>query len=214
MEFIRKPPEWLTDALPEDLKDLLQGWVWWALLGFIALLLVLIVWAIVSKIRGSFDRKEAVPHDNLAEDLESIPAPAPSTGDRRLTVDGVPVRLRLVVVAPSGVDTEINAGHVQKLLDHVVVGLGEIAANDKPVVRIWPAQLSYEGFAHAFHRNTPIPEGEHQPSPWVLVAGRAKIGTNNVMLGLGLLSIRPTTLGRRTLKMHEWPETFRIKVRE
>ena len=214
MDFFKKPPQWLTDALPEELKDLLQGWVWWAILGFLGLIVLLIMWAIASKIRASMQRPEAVPQADLSEDLRSIPAAAPSTGARRLTVDGVPVRLRLVVVAPSGVETIVNPDTVNTLLDRVVVGLGEIAEHDRPRVRVWPAQLSYEGFAHSFHRNTPIPEGERAPSPWILVAGRAQIGDVNVMIGLGLQSIRPTTLGRRTLKSHEWPETFRIKVRE
>ncbi len=210
MDILNNPPQWLKDLLPEGTLP----WSWWVILGFGGLVALLLLWALASKFTGLFGRKIKPPKDDLEEELESIPPAAPSTGDRRLTIDGVPVRLRLVVAAPAGAEGKINPQAVTKLLDRVVVGLGTIAENDQPRVRLWPMQYSYEGFAKLFHRNTPIPEGENEPSRWVLVCGRAKLGDRQVMLGLGLQAIKPTTIGRRTLKTHEWAETFRIKTRE
>lgn len=214
IDFLQKPPEWLTEELPEGAKDFLESGGWWAVLGFLALIAILIVWAIGSRFLALFQRKERVPKENLQEDLRTIPEAAPSTGDRRLTVDGVPVRVRLVVVAASGTDSPMDPASMPKLLDRVIVGLSDIVQHDQPQVRFWPVQYSTEGFVNTFHRNTPIPEGEHEPSRWVLIAGRARIGDKHVNLGFGLQAIRPTTLGRRTIKLHEWPEIFRIKVRE
>src|SRR5262249_16875334 len=76
-------------------------------------------------------------------------------GDRRLTVYHLPVRLRLVVVAPAGTEYTVDPIGVERLLDMVIPGLGAVAFHDKPRVRVWPAQLSHQGFAVSFHRRTP-----------------------------------------------------------
>ncbi len=75
-------------------------------------------------------------------------------------------------------------------------------------------QVSYEGFAKHFHRNTLVPQTEGGLSPWVVVAGRAKLGKNQVMVGLALQAIKPTTVGRLTLQAHEWESKLRVRVRE
>ena len=93
-------------------------------------------------------------------------------------------------------------------------GLGRICEADRPRVRVWPQQLSYEGFAKHFHRNTRIPEGERQLSRWVVVAGRAKFGSKQVMLGLALQAIKPNSIGRKTIDAHQWDELLRIRVRD
>jgi hypothetical protein len=211
MDFLSNPPDWVKKLLPEGA----QQWGWWALLGFGGLFALLLLGFVGSKILGLFGRKEEEEEENeLEEDLEEIPPAPAGTGDRRLTVEGVPVKLRLVILAPAGTESKLNASSAAKVLDRVVTGLGDFVEQDKPQVRIWPIHYSYEGFANAFHRNTPIPEGEDEPSRWVLVAGRAKVGERQILIGLGLQAIKPTTVGRKTLKTHEWDETFRIKVRE
>jgi hypothetical protein len=202
--------------LPEGVNNFLEGGGWYAVLGIVGLILLLLLWMIFGGLIRSLFHKTAPPplQDSLEEDLETIPAPAPLTGDRRLTVDEVPVRLRLVVLAPAGTAYIIREETINKLLDRVVSGLGAIAEHDAPRTRIWPRQLSYEGFANTFHRNTPFPEGENEPSRWVLVAGKADVGGKKVMVGLGMQAIKPTTLRRRTLKPHEWDAVLRVKTRE
>jgi hypothetical protein len=215
MDFLQKPPQWLNDALPDAARDVLQNGGWYAILGVGALVVLLILWAIVRPLFRRRRRPARAERSEIAvEDLASYPPPAPSTGDRRLTVEGVPVRLRLVVLAPAGVAYQVNADTVNDVLEQVLTGLGSIAAADLPRVRVWPAQLSYEGFANTFHRNTPMPEGEKEPSRWVLVAGRARMGGQSLMVGLGMQAIKPTTVGRKTLQPHEWSTVLRIKVRD
>jgi hypothetical protein len=209
MDFLSTPPEWLKNLLPDGVQQI----GWWAILGAGGLIAVLLVWAILSKLLSG-KKEEEEPEDDLEEDLEEIPPAPPGTGDRKLTIEGVPVRLRLVILAPAGTESKLNATSAAKVLDRVVTGLGDIVDQDEPQVRIWPMQYSYEGFANVFHRNTPIPEGEDEPSRWVLVAGRAKIGERQILIGLGLQAIKPTTVGRKTLKSHQWNETLRIKVRD
>ena len=93
-------------------------------------------------------------------------------------------------------------------------GLGQICTADKPRVRIWPMQLSYNGFTTHFHRCTIVPEGDGELSPWVVVAGRAKLGKNQVMVGFALQALKPTSAGRLTLEAHEWESKLRVRVRD
>ncbi|HYT92215.1 MAG TPA: hypothetical protein VEL76_26100 [Gemmataceae bacterium] len=216
MDILHRPPQWLQNMLPQGVNEFLEGGGWYGVLGLFGLILLLLLWTIFGGLlRGLFQRDELpAPKDDLEEDLTTIPQPPPNTGDRRLTVEGVPVRLRLVVLAPAGITYEIRKEKINQILDRVVSGLGAVAERDEPRTRIWPKQLSYEGFAHTFHNNTPSPEGEDEPSRWVMVAGRAEVGGRQVMVGLGLQAIKPTTVGRRTLKPHEWDTVLRIKTRE
>ena len=123
-------------------------------------------------------------------------------------------RLRLVVVAPPGKDAEVDALAVEKLLDATLPGLGGIAANDKPRIRVWPKQLSQQGFVATFHRCTLRSEPEGEPSRWILVVGRAMVGRQAVLLGLGLWAGEANTIGRLTLEPHQWLDVLRLRTPE
>jgi hypothetical protein len=208
MDFLQKPPDWLAKVLPEGTA---QGG-WYAILGIGGLVVLLILWLLFSKLfRG---KKKSAQEQNLEEDLSEYPPLKPSTGDRQLRVEGVPVRMRLVVVAPAGKDGDVDADDVEEMLDKVLPGLGDICKGDKPRIRIWPRQLSYEGFVKHFQRNMLTADAEGEPSRWVLIGGRAKLGKQQIMLGLGLQAIKPTTVGRKTIEAHEWPTILRVRVKD
>jgi hypothetical protein len=215
MEFLQKPPRWLLDLVPESARDLLDHGGWWVVLGFAALVILLLAWAILARLGRLVleRRREAPPTTNLTENLAAFRPPANPGGPTQLNYEGLPVRLRLIVVAAAGKDFGFHPKNIVPLLDRVVVGLSEIAEDDRPRVRIWPAQHSYEGFSIAFHRSTPLPEGEGNPSQWIPVAGRAIVGKQPILLGLVLWSEEKTTLSRRTLEPPEWPVLLRIKRR-
>ncbi len=118
---------------------------------------------------------------------------------------GQPGRLRLVVVAPTGKKT-IETGDVERLLNQVVRGLGDIVRQDKPRVRIWPAQLSVPGFAPTFHRLTRRPEPPGRPSQWVLMAGPAQVEGQQILLGLAIHADQANKWEQLTLKPLEWGE--------
>ena len=40
------------------------------------------------------------------------------------------------------------------------------------------------------------------------------VGKQQILLGLGLQAIKPTTVGRKTLKAHEWESVLRVRVRD
>jgi len=214
MEELKKTLEPLTNSLPPPVRDFLDNGGWWVVLGVLALIALLVIWGIADRLfRRLFRRRAPWGEWNkeLNEDLAGYPPPIRPAGNQRLTVYHLPVRLRLVVLAPAGTETQINLENVNQLLDQVVPGLGGIAANDQPRVRAWPPQLSQQGFAIAFQRHTRRPEPQGTPSHWLLVAGRAQIGRQTVLLGLALWLDQPATLNHVVLEPHQWLDVVRIK---
>jgi hypothetical protein len=172
-------------------------------LGAFLLLGLLLSW-----LRGKKDRKQDDPEKALTENLATYPA-APKPGKRRLLVHGNPVRLRLVVIAPVGKRKFAEDGHMEPVLDDVVPGLGELAELDKPRVRVWPPQLSVQGFSPRFYRKTERPLS--QQYNWVLVSGLAKAEGQPILLGLALWSDKPTKKGQLVLEPNEWTESLRVE---
>jgi len=207
----------VTDLLPPEGREFLEGGGWWLILAIIVLLVLLVIAKLLRFLkRGLFTRKRR-PIDwdrDYRESLADCPLPIRPAGERRLTVYHVPVRLRLVVVAPQGTEVEVDALAVERLLDLIVPGLGALAQNDRPRIRVWPGQISHHGFAATFHRCTINPEGEGRPSRWVLVAGRAQIGKQPVLLGLGLWADEANALGRISLEPHQWLDVLRLRTAE
>ena len=148
------------------------------------------------------------PEAGLSEDLAAYP-PSPS-GKRhyQLSVMNYHVRLRLVAVAPVG---KRPVGKVDSVLEQVLRGLGEVSIDDKPRMRVWPAQLSVKGFAPTFFRLTKKPEPENKPSRWVLLAGPARAGSVPVLIGMACQADKPTTLGLITLTEEQWNEVLRVE---
>lgn len=214
MDNLKTALDSLAEPLPAPVRDFLAAGGWWLLAGVLALFLTLLVEATLRRFWRMLFRRapQPVPNDDLAEDLDDCPLPTQPPGECRLAVYHLPVRLRLIVVAPAGTETEVDALTVEKLLDHVVPGLAAVADRDRPRVRVWPAQVSRDGFVHAFFRNMRRYEPEGQPSRWVLVAGRATVGKRTLLLGLGLWADAPNLLGRVALESHQWLDVLRLKA--
>jgi hypothetical protein len=210
MDAIQEKLQPLIDLLPESVRP-----YWWAILLVAGLLVVLILLALIGGLfRRVFGKRKAAPEDwakKLREDLSTYPPPAGPPGKNRLTVYHVPVRIRLVVLAPAGKETEIDSSQAEALLNRVIPGLGNVAAHDRPRVRVWPPQLSQQGFVTAFFRHTITGTKEGQPSPWVLVAGRSQFSSPALLLGLALWADQPNNLGHVSLEPHQWLDVLRIK---
>ncbi len=170
--------------------------------GAVLLLLLLILWLR----RGR--RPPIDPEASLIEKLGDYPPAGP--GPQRLILHGQPLRLRLVVLAPLGKRVLPANGAVEPLLEIALHGLGAMARQDRPRLRVWPAQLSQQGFAPTFFRLTHRPEPAGHPSPWVLVAGPVRGGGQQFLLGLALLADAPANLGNLALQANQWNEVFRI----
>jgi hypothetical protein len=207
----------LADWL-ERLQELLPPSIPAAAVAAVACGLLLIVLLVLRSLwRALFVRRPRAEdwERELDIDLDACPLPVRPPGDRCLTVYHLPARLRLVVVAPAGREGDVDATAVEKLLDLVVPGLGQVAVEDRPRIRVWPAQLSHQGFSAAFYRHLRKAAGRGEPSRWVLVAGKAQVGRQPVMLGLGLWADQPNTIDRVTLgEPHQWLDVLRLKERE
>lgn len=208
----------VTDALPAEVRHCLDAGGWWAVLGVAALLALWVGWAVLRRLGRALFGSRAEPkvdHErDLREDLDECPLPVRPPGEHCLTVYHIPVRLRLVIVAPSGTARDVDATAVEKLLDRIIPGLGNVARNDRPRIRVWPPQLSNQGFSSVFHRCTVKAEPEGEPSRWVLVAGRAQVGRQPVLVGLGLWADEASDVGRVTLEPHQWLDVVRLKRTE
>jgi hypothetical protein len=210
MEAIRRLLAPLTDWMPPSVRNLVAVEFWWLIFLVVALAALLLLG---HALRALFRRKRRATdwERDLREDLDECPLPVRPPGDRALYVYHLPARLRLVIVAPAGKDMQLDAIAVEKLLDRLIPGLGAVTANDRPRIRVWPYQLSYQGFTAAFHRCTPKHEPEGSPTRWVLVAGRARAGRQPVLLGLGLWADEPNTIGRVNLEPQQWLDVLRLR---
>jgi hypothetical protein len=154
-------------------------------------------------------RKPSVdPEAGLSEDLSTYPQAPSGRRHYQLSVNSVPVRLRLAVVAPVG---KKPVGKVDSVLEQVLRGLGEVSIDDKPRLRVWPPQLSTAGFAPTFFRRTKKPEPDDKPSRWVLLAGPARAGGMPVLVALACQTDEPTTMGKMTLTERQWNEILRVE---
>src|SRR5437660_11925803 len=93
-------PKVMTDLLPENLR----AYAWFILGGGVCViaLFAFIVLGVIAKLLFGRRRQQSEFEKNLVEDLTEYPDLKPSTGDKQLRAEGVPVRMRLIVVAPAG----------------------------------------------------------------------------------------------------------------
>jgi hypothetical protein len=212
MERIRKVLEPVIDTLPEPLREL-----WLVLLGLIALAILLpLAWYQRHNLRRLVGLPPRPPREEpkLDEDLTLLPPPPPVTRSHRLGVEGVPGRLRLVVIAPVGKGSSLDEKNVDELLDQVRWGLGAVAREDQAVIRIWPAQLSTHGFPALFQRRVRRGEPEDQPSRWVFLAGPTPPRPKSFLVGLALQTETPTNIGRLTMDPGQWIRSLHIEALE
>lgn len=201
-----------TDLFPDAVRQYLEGPLGIAVLVIVGLLVVYVLARLTGVVWRILAAGNPAPQATLNEVLADYPPPPGQPGQRRLMVEGVPVRVRLVVVAPVGKEHPIRADQVEDLLEETLPGLKGIVLEDRPRIRVWPPQLSKQGFAPTFHRETEKPESEGRPSRWVLVAGPATAGRRPILLGLALWADTPNTLGRLTLDPLRWGEVLRVQT--
>jgi hypothetical protein len=193
-------------AQAELVDKLKENWVL-AAIGAGLLVALYVVFKIATGRKKEHRDLEKGQREYLAE----YPPPPPG-GARRLNVNGIPARLRLVVFAPTGkAQIPISMDDVPDLLDDVLRGLGGFVKADKPRVKIWPAQLSVAGFAPTFHRLVKSPDAGEKSSRWVKLAGPARLGRTPILLGLALLADESCKLGDVYVEPTEWGDLLQVQ---
>jgi hypothetical protein len=202
----------VIDFLPEPLQE-----YWLVIFGVVALIILLpLAWYRRRLLRAliGLPQRPVREEPKLDEDLSQfVPPPGPG-GPRRLFIEGVPARLRLVVVAPLGKAAPLEETAVEEVLNQIRWGLGEVARQDQAVTRIWPLQLSTHGFPAAFFRHLHKAEPDGQPSHWVLLAGPTPPRPRPVLLGLALWTDAATLIGHLTMDASQWLRALHIETVE
>ena len=194
-------------ALAIDVLELAKDH--WVLAAICAGLLVAAL--VLIRIATGRNRRPVDLESGLRERLADYPPPPPA-GAKRLSVNGELVRLRLVVVCPTGkLQDSMTADGVADLLDDVRRGLGAFIQADKPRVKIWPPQLSVAGFAPTFHRLIESPDKAGKPSRWIKLAGPARTGRKPILLGIVALADEPCKLSDVVVETTEWSELLEIQ---
>jgi hypothetical protein len=210
-----------TKRLPESVQNLLDKGGWWVIFGALAVIILLWLRWLLRRLVGALSRpgrrrkkkrRTKRVGINLKEDLRRLGEAYTEEGPRRLTVKGVPVRLRLVVLSRGSRNVgELHQGMADRVLDWIKSGLADVTAGDYPRVRVWPPFYSADGFANAFAANVPIPEAKGQPSRWVLVAGQVKMGLETIQVGLALYADEDNTLRNINVKGERWLDVLGVK---
>jgi hypothetical protein len=205
-------PRFVIDLLPDAMREYALP----IMLGGVCVGSVIVLLLLAAMVRLLFGgkRKQASAEPRLIENLHEYPELTKTSGDRQLRAEGVPARLRLVVIAPAGTASDIEVDELADTLEKLLAGLGEIYKHDKPRVKVWPTQVSEQGFTNHFHKNMITGGAEGEPTRWALIAGRVKLGKQQIMLGVALQTIKPNTIGRRTVASHEWASILRVRVKE
>ncbi len=211
MDHLQEYLKPVIDLLPEPLQD------YWLAIFFAAALVVLLplAWYQRRLLRALLlPRRPVQEQPQLDEDLANFVPPPGMLGPRRLFIEGVPGRLRLVVVAAPGKGATIPEAAIGEVLDQVRWGLAAIARQDQAAFRVWPGQLSAHGFPAVFHRQLHKAEPEGQPSHWVLLAGPTPPRPQSVLLGLAVWTEAATTIGLLSMDTGLWMKTLDIEAVE
>ena len=222
MEYLKQTIDPLINAIPASFKD------WWFLIVCVVALVILlpVAWyqrrlihVLVTGGRAARPRFREPPAEDLTDYAPSTASAIVLTNQhaaddnvpRRLLLEGVPVGLRLVVVAPLGMNATVDESHIDELLNLAVWGLGSLTRQEKAQIKIWPPQLSAHGFAAVFHRMVHRPEAEGEPSNWILLAGHTPPRPRPNLIGLACWTEEKTTIGRVVVQPNEWTNWLRIE---
>ncbi len=159
-------------------------------------LLVLVVLVFLTRRVVKLFRK---PKDiSLVDPLRVVDLSAEPLGKNERTdlkVHNLPARLGVVVLAPLGRLDLPGDEEIPNILDGLVPGLGKFVADDTPIVRSWPNQVSVGGFANNLSLHMQVGGKDLTETPWCLVAGKTKRPDGLLLVTLALAAEASNRLG-------------------
>jgi hypothetical protein len=124
------------------------------------------------------------------------------------------MRLAALVIAPTGRGSEPpDEDRLPAIIDHLVPGLGAVLQAHRPTVRVWPAQLSTQGFANTFFANVPLPGDKGKATPWCALAGRFEADGQKFLAGLVLRAAANNNLSQLIVQREsQWIDLVRVRL--
>lgn len=181
-------------------------------LAFLAIMFVVAFVVVMGVLR----RRKAAPATIAPPpgiDVSQLASHGPPEGGLQLECYGAPVRVAAMVLAPMGTGGGFPSSEkLPEVIDRVVPGLSEIVARDQPLIRIWPPQLSPQGFANSYFAACRLPGDRGKQTPWCSIAGRYLDGEVRLLIGVILCAASPNSLGEFTLEQPtQWMDILRIR---
>jgi hypothetical protein len=178
----------ITRHLPLPAEDFLNSGGWLVTLALVGA--TVIFWPRIKKRR----RKIVQYHQTLK--LRRVPAKYElgfigdaftGLGPKQLTVNGVPARLRLVVLGRTlATAGRLSEEEVPRMLNGILHGMAEVMQYDSPRVHVWHDPRTHDGFRQKLLERVVFPQQKGEPTPWVLLIGEMPGRESPLLVGLAL----------------------------
>ncbi len=185
------------------------------MLGYLLVALVLVVvWWGAPRLLRRWRQRRPTRRDTAAREptLDELAPAGPPAHGPQLLLRNIPVRLVMVVLAPVGRGSPVpSSAEIPQIVDQIVPGLQKVAAAHGAAIKLWPPQLSTQGFASAFFGDQPLPGNRGKGSPWSALTGRFSTGDRPMLAGIILRAAAPNNLGQITLEDEtRWLDALRV----
>ena len=187
--------------------------VWSALPAAAAVIVLLMLAVVVWMLLRCRPRPPEPGTLDLSIDVSSLPMTGPPAEGPRLEFYGTPVRLAAVVIAPVGrVGTIPSREQIPNVLEQLLPSLLAVVSSHQPVMRLWPSQLSSQGFTNAFFNKASLPGDRGKGTPWCSAAGKFTAFGKQYLAGLVCCSDQANGLSQLVIE-HEgqWNDVLRVR---
>lgn len=183
------------------------------MVAVVALIVGLVLYRIGRRLLEIRRRPREAPQIDLTIDVPNLPIANVEQASPRMEIYGIPAVVAAVVVAPSGRDAAEPPKRVAfHLLEAVTPGFGEVLAGHQPLLCIWPAQLSSQGFAQLFFMHARLPGDAGKGTNWTSAAGKVQWKGRPYLVGIVFHAEKPLELGQRVMEHPgQWIEMLRVR---
>lgn len=149
---------------------------------------------------------------NLRIDVNALSQAGPESDSPRLELYHVPVRLGVLVLAPTGRGSELPANDtLPTVVEQIVPGLMEVLRVHQPLFQRWPAQLSTQGFSTTFFAHLALPGDCGRSTPWCALAGRVEFEGKKYLVGVAVCAHRANSFGQIIVEREtDWLDMLRV----
>ncbi len=213
-EPVETAPTWSLESLRELVTPETAPYLAVGIVAIISLIIGLILFRIAPSLLRVIRKPKAIaPPPDLEIDVANLAIADVATAEPKLEIYGIPSVVVAVVVAPSGRDAEEPPKRVAfHLLEAVTPGFGEVLAGHQPLLNVWPAQLSSQGFAQVFFSHARLPGDAGRGTEWTSTAGKVQWKGKSFLVGIIFHAEKPLELGQRTMEhAGQWVEMLRVR---